>query len=151
MLYGVGLDRAFSANVDALEFEHKPEHDRGYVNVTAEFAAQLFIYAAAELYPRCKNGDTGSLRLGRGGHQEVKVLWRHIHGFGDYPEKRWAFWKDRWTAIASGGGKQCLSGEVRAAAKEALRPSNKLRVSNISLLPSPELSWTYQCSAGSVL
>lgn len=62
--YGVGPDRASTTFVDALEFEHEPksERERDILNLHVECAAQLFIYAAGELYRRCKDGYSEPLR-----------------------------------------------------------------------------------------
>ena len=104
--------------MDALEFGHENEHG----NVNLEPAAQLFIYASAELYRCCKGNSTERrLRSGRGKGSATKAFW---HGGEDgYSEARWAFWRERWTALI---GVQGLSGQARGAAKEALDAMKKV-------------------------
>lgn len=103
--------------MDALEFEHENEND----NVNLGPAAQLFIYASAELYRRCKGGSTErSLRSGRGKGSVTKALWNGGEG---YSEERWAFWRERWTALV---GVQGLSEQGHVAAKEALEAMKKV-------------------------
>lgn len=103
--------------MDALEFEHENVND----NVNLGPAAQLFIYASAELYRRCKDGSTErSLRSGRGKGSATKALWNGGEG---YSEERWAFWRERWTALV---GVQGLSEQGHVAAKEALEAMKKV-------------------------
>lgn len=102
--------------MDALEFEHEKDD-----NVSLESAAQLFIYASGELYRRCKDGSTGrSLHSGRGKGPATNALW---HGVENYSEERWAFWRERWTALV---GVQGLSEQGHVAAKGALEAMKKV-------------------------
>lgn len=107
--------------MDALEFEHEPnnERERDVVNLHVECAAQLFIYAAGELYRRCKDGYSEPLRPISTRESKVKALWHDGNEDEGYSEERWGFWKERRGAISTGGG-QGLSDEAYVAAKKAL-------------------------------
>lgn len=100
--------------MDALEVEHGLEHElEDNVNCTVEAAAQLFIYAADELYRRCKDRYPERLRPG--------VLWHNGNG---YSEERWGFWREQWIVISVGGREQ----KACAAAKAALEAMERVEI-----------------------
>ncbi|KAH6887542.1 hypothetical protein B0T10DRAFT_562757 [Thelonectria olida] len=83
-----------------------------------EAMAQLFVHAAPELYRLCKDRHISQLvRLSKG------KLW-HGEGNCDYSLERWAFWRERWIALAN---TESLSGNARQAAREATEAMEKAK------------------------
>ncbi|KAF2199803.1 hypothetical protein GQ43DRAFT_442164 [Delitschia confertaspora ATCC 74209] len=106
--YGEGLNRATFTIIDVLE------HDLGdKENEELEAAAQLFIYAAPELYRRCKENQSEGINKQSG-------LW---HGKNGFAEARWKFWMERWEAMTE---KDSFSKDARKIAREALESMKKI-------------------------
>ncbi|RYP68159.1 hypothetical protein DL770_008494 [Monosporascus sp. CRB-9-2] len=111
--YGAALDRASRVIFRALEFDHG-----GKEPDELEAAAQLFKYAASELYSRCRDGypvSGSQAHRDESGKHEKGARWR---GGGGFSMERWEFWKRRWVELASLEG---LSEQARAASGQALQ------------------------------
>jgi hypothetical protein len=100
--YGAGLERAHWAISDALEHDSRDEEPG-----SLEAAAQVFLYAASELYRRCKEGPKEGIP------NKKDVLWKGEKGFS---LERWGFWRERWSVFAKSEG---LSHEARGVAQKA--------------------------------
>ncbi|RYP83955.1 hypothetical protein DL769_001261 [Monosporascus sp. CRB-8-3] len=115
--YGAALDRASRAIFSALEF------NRGGVEpVELEAAAELFKYAASELYSRCRGEHHVSGSQAHKDEADKHEEGARWCGEGGFSMEGWELWKRRWAELASLEG---LSEQARAACGQALQAMGK--------------------------
>lgn len=116
---GNALTLAGYTIVDALELDfgdEEPDELRA--------AAELFIYAASELFRRSKDQYTGRdgrhclPNRGENKRFQDRNLW---HGPEGYSLQRWEFWRERWTALADVKG---FSEKAQTATRDSLKAMN---------------------------
>lgn len=112
---GRGLERASDTIAMALEVKGVDVP----LDVTLVAAAQLFIYASAELLSLCQEGHLEGLDPPDINDPGTESLWLGKRGFS---EERWSFWKGRWSVWADD---EDISPDARKTASEALEAMKK--------------------------